>query len=87
MTFDEERKFKEAVGFRQVERCCGTCWWFDRSCENAGCRHPKQAEFDSYEQELRKNVPDYTPECYGAYGGADTDEGHVCNLWEGRRKQ
>lgn len=86
MTFDDEKKFKEAVGFRQVERCCGICWWFDRSYENAGCRNPKQAEFDSWDQELRKNVPDHIPACYGAYGGADTDEGHVCNLWEGKKQ-
>ena len=82
MTYEEEEKFKKAVGFRQVERCCGTCWWFDRSYENAGCRHPKQAEFDALEQEYRRNDPDHIPEPYGAYGGAETDEGHVCDLWE-----
>lgn len=82
MTYEEEDKFKEAVGFRQVDRCCGTCRWFDRSYEDAGCRHPRQAEFDESEQYARRLNPDHIPEPYGAYGGTVTDEGHVCNLWE-----
>lgn len=84
MKLEEEEKFKKSVNWRQVEKCCGTCKWFDRDYEESGCMHQKQAEFDEFEQNMRKNDPAYDPECYGAYGGIDTDEGKVCDLWEGK---
>lgn len=82
MTLDEEKSFAAAFHVRSVERCCGTCKHFVRSYEDAGCANQKQAEFDSYEQLMRKEDPYHEPETYGAYGGIPVDEGHVCDLWD-----
>ena len=81
MNLDDEQAFAAAVNLRRVERCCGTCRHFERNYECAGCANPKQAEFDTIEQ-MAKNIPGHIPEDYGAYGGTETDEGKVCDLWE-----
>ena len=82
MNLDDEEKFRKAYNVRRVEKCCGNCKHFDRCCEDSGCRHPKQSEFDSFEKMMRESDPEYPPETYGAYGGTEVDEGNVCDLWE-----
>ena len=86
MNLNDALAFAAAVNLRRVERCCGTCRHFERDYECAGCANPKQAEFDTVEQEA-KTIPDHIPEDYGAYGGTETDEGKVCDLWEPKLKK
>lgn len=84
MYTEDENKFFAFAHVRRCDKCCGNCKYFERSYEEAGCAHPKQAEFDSWEQLMRKEDPYHVPESYGAYGGAGVDEGFICDLWEAK---
>lgn len=83
MNLGDEEKFRKAFNVRRCEKCCGNCKHFERDCEEAGCVHPKQAEFDSFLKEMRKIYPE-CPALYDAYNGTDVDEGNVCDLWEAK---
>lgn len=81
MIYDDKEAFRKAFNVRRIEKCCGTCRYFDRQYEDCGCGHPRQAEFDSFAKSMRQDDPEYA-ESYGAYGGILVDEGDVCDLWE-----
>jgi hypothetical protein len=81
MNMADEENFRKAYNVRRCEKCCGTCKHFVRDYECAGCAHPKQAEFDSFTKMMQESDPEYY-EQYGAYSGAEVDEGNVCDLWE-----
>lgn len=80
MTQLEMEKYCKVFNVHRVEKSCGTCKHFQRSYEEAGCHHPNQAEFDAWEQALRKDGAE--PNTYGPWGGGIlVDEGFVCDLW------
>jgi hypothetical protein len=83
MNLGDEEKFRKAFNVRRVEKCCGNCKHFERDYEDAGCDHPKQAEFDSFYKAMRETDPEYKY-FYGAYGGTEVDESNVCDLWEAK---
>lgn len=86
MNLEDEEKFSKAFNVRRCEKCCGNCKHFERDFEEAGCDHPKQAEFDSFLKALREQNPDVS-RFYGAYGGIRVDEGNVCDLWEKKESE
>ena len=78
---EEEKAYLATFHVTRIPRCCATCKYFDRYYEESGCCHPKQAEFDSYEQRRRAAGMEHGE--YGALGiGISVDEGYVCDLWE-----
>jgi hypothetical protein len=86
MNLGDEEKFRKAYNVRRVEQCCGNCKHFERNYEDAGCAHPKQAEFDSFLKAMRECDPEYSV-TYGAYDGTNVDEGNVCDLWEAKGEE
>jgi hypothetical protein len=65
MNPEDMEKFRKAFNVRRCEKCCGNCKHFERNYEDAGCDHPKQAEFDSFLKAMRESNPEYPFAFYG----------------------
>jgi hypothetical protein len=75
----EKDAFRKAHHLGRVEKCCGTCRHFSEDYEEAWCTNPAQDEFDSEEQQRRKDGG--APRGPGDYNFIMVDAGNLCDLW------
>lgn len=75
----EKDAFRKAHHLGRVEKCCGTCRHFSEDYEEAWCTNPAQDEFDSEEQQRRKDGG--APRGPSDYNFIQVDAGNLCDLW------